>query len=80
MAAQNDWPCMTIFNTSTMIFLGNPPPIDNDETDWDTDNAGGLAGIYNAFEDLQVIDITNHDVNEDGAIYDDEAGGQDFVT
>ena len=31
---------MTIVNTSTMILIGNLPPIDNDESNFDTDNAG----------------------------------------
>ena len=71
---------MTIVSTSNMIFIGNLPPIDNDETDWDTDNAAGLIGTYNSFADLQNVAITNYDVNEDGAIYDDEGGAADYVT
>ena len=71
---------MTFINTSTMVFIGNLPPMDNDESDWDTDAAGSIAGTYSSFGDLQMVDITNNDVNEDGAIYDDEAGGPDFVT
>ncbi|MEM9871477.1 MAG: Hint domain-containing protein [Pseudomonadota bacterium] len=71
---------MTIVNTSTMILIGNLPPIDNDESNFDTDNAGSLAGTYSSYDDLEVVDVTNHDVDEDGAIYDDEVGGSDFVT
>lgn len=63
-----------------MIFIGNLPPIDNDESDWDTDNAASLNGTYTAFSDLQSVVITNYDVNEDGAIFDDEGGIADYVT
>ena len=63
-----------------MIFIGTLTSIDTDESDWDTDNAEAIAGTYDSFDDLEVVDITNFDTNDDGAIYDDEAGSSDYVT
>ena len=71
---------MTTTSISTMIFIGNLTSIDNDESDWDTDNAGAIAGTYNSYGDLEVVDINNFDTDNDGAIWDDEAGSSDYVT
>jgi len=71
---------MTTITTSTMIFVGNLATIDNDESDWDTDAASAIAGVYDSFDDLEVVDVVNHDTDDDGAIFDDEAGGSDYVS
>ncbi|WP_172975686.1 Hint domain-containing protein [Roseivivax sp. THAF40] len=63
-----------------MIFLGNFADVDTDETDADAESANTLLGTYDAFSDLQLVEVTNEDVDNDGAIRDDEFGTGDFVT
>lgn len=60
-----------------MIYIGNLPVIDNDESEYDTDNAGALAGTYTRGADLEMVTIHNNDADNDGAIHDDEAGTAD---
>lgn len=71
---------MTINSISNMIFIGNLPPIDIDESDANAENASSLNGTYNAFEDLETVAINNFDVDNDGGIIDDEYGRGDYVT
>ncbi|WP_370401531.1 Hint domain-containing protein [Sulfitobacter sp. JB4-11] len=65
--------------TSTMIFIGNLPIIDTDESDPATENVGALAGTY-VDSEMQMVDVTNFDQDGDGVIWSDEMGTTDYVT
>ncbi|WP_298862940.1 Hint domain-containing protein [uncultured Sulfitobacter sp.] len=67
---------MTIVTNATMIFIGNQPLIDVDETDGFYENAGAIAGTY---DDLEMVGITSYDVTEDGVIWSDETGSPDYM-
>lgn len=67
---------MTLVTTSTMIFIGRQTVIDVDETDGVYENAAALAGTYG---DLEMVDITNYDVGDDGVIWSDEVGTGDYI-
>lgn len=65
--------------TSTMIYIGNLPIIDTDESNPATENAGAIAGTYIDAQ-MQMVDVTNFDEDNDGVIWSDESGGPDYVT
>ncbi|SFR48866.1 Hint domain-containing protein [Litoreibacter janthinus] len=60
---------MAFVTTVNMIYLGNFADVDLDESDYAAENAFSLIGTYS---DLAITPITQTDVNEDGAIWDDE--------
>ncbi|MBY4892310.1 Hint domain-containing protein [Rhodobacteraceae bacterium N5(2021)] len=66
-------------NTVNMIYIGNLPIIDTDESNWDTDNAAALQGTYDTSV-MELVAITQNDVDNDGAIMDDEANMGDTVS
>ena len=70
---------MTTLTSSTMIFLGNIADLDTDETDWDNENPDAVLGSHDT---LSLIDVTNHDTNDDGVLMDDDApgGSTDFIS
>ncbi|MCB1334506.1 MAG: Hint domain-containing protein [Roseivivax sp.] len=64
-----------------MIFLGNFPAIDIDESNQNTENAASLAGTYLSFVDgLELVTVDNFDANGDGRIWDDEMGNGDRIS
>ncbi|MDU9006196.1 Hint domain-containing protein [Sedimentitalea todarodis] len=70
---------MPTTTTSTMFFLGNFADMDTDESDWDLENTGTVLGNH---DDLSLVDVTNHDQDDDGAIFDDDDPGatSDFIS
>lgn len=70
---------MPTTSTSTMFFLGNFADMDTDETDWDTENPSLVLGLHDT---LSLVEITNQDQNDDGAISDndDPGGTSDFMS
>ncbi len=70
-----------VTTTVQMIYLGNLPIIDIDESDTNAENAGVLAGTYHSFVDgLEIVTVDNNDSNFDGKIYDDDGGGSDSIS
>jgi len=69
---------MTI-TSANMIFIGNLSTIDNDESDWNTDDAAALQGTYDSSV-MELTVITENDVDGSGAIIDDEGGTGDTVS
>ena len=67
---------MTLVTNATMIFIGNQPLIDVDETDGFYENADAIAGTY---DNLEMVTITSYDVTEDGVIWSDEIGSPDYM-
>ncbi len=63
-----------------MIFLGRFADVDTDESNYSAESPNTLLGTYDAFSDLAVVAVTNHDQNDDGAISDNETRTSDFVT
>ncbi|THH38382.1 hypothetical protein E4Z66_02090 [Aliishimia ponticola] len=68
-----------ITTTNTMVYIGNFADMDTDETDFDVELRDTVLGTYDAFSDLEVVDITSYDANDDSAIFDDESGNGDYV-
>jgi hypothetical protein len=64
---------------SNMIFLGNFADVDTNESNWAAESPNSLLGTYNSFSGLESVSVTNHDVDNDGAISDNEFGGGDYV-
>lgn len=64
---------------NTMVFIGNLPDIDPDETNTNAELAANLAGTYHAFQDLELVTIESQDVDSNNAIYDNEINSPDFV-
>lgn len=60
---------MTTITTSNMFFLGNLTQTDIFEGNFTTENANAILGGYSQ---PPIIEITNVDQNDDGAIRDDE--------
>ncbi len=64
---------------NTMVFIGNLPDIDVDESNTDAELASNLAGTYHAFQDLELVTIESRDVDNNSAIYDNDISSPDFV-
>ena len=52
-----------------MFFLGNLTQTDTDESNFTTENANAILGSYGK---PPIVELTNYDQNDDGAILDDE--------
>lgn len=65
--------------TVNHIYIGKLPIIDNDESDYDTDNAQAIQGTYGDGE-LELVEITQNDPEGDGIIHDDEHGSADTLS
>lgn len=61
--------------TNTMVYIGTLGSIDLDESDYDAEFASDLAGVYTAFQDLELVDLVSQDINDDSAISDDDVFG-----
>ncbi|MFZ7090703.1 Hint domain-containing protein [Primorskyibacter sp. 2E233] len=65
---------------NTMVYIGTLASIDVNEADLDAELASNLAGTYHSFQDLELVDLTSIDNNNDSAIFDDETNyGNDHV-
>ncbi|QXT38478.1 Hint domain-containing protein [Gymnodinialimonas ceratoperidinii] len=67
------------YSTVNHIFIGNFAIMDNDESDWDTDNADAVKGTYDV-NDMELISVTQFDAGDDGVLYDDEGGTGDSIS
>ena len=62
-----------------MIFLGRFADVDTNELNFTAESPQILLGTYSAFDDLRIVAITNHDINADGVINDNEYLSADYV-
>jgi hypothetical protein len=62
-----------------MFYIGNFSDIDTDESNLATENPNLITGTHNT---LQLVDITNHDQDDDGFVLDDDTpnGSSDFIS
>lgn len=64
---------MTITTTVTMLYIGNFADVDTSESDANAENLSPIIGATASdTSGLQTVAVTNIDVNNDGAIYDNE--------
>ncbi|WP_341861557.1 Hint domain-containing protein [Gymnodinialimonas sp. 57CJ19] len=67
------------YSTANHIFIGNFAIMDNDESDWDTDNPDAVKGTY-GIGDMEMVTVTQFDDGDDGILYDDEGGTADSIS
>lgn len=60
-----------------MFYIGNFADMDVDESDWDSDNQKLVIGEH---DNLSLVDIDEHDVDDDGVIYDNEGKSSDYLS
>ncbi len=70
---------MPTTSTSTMFYLGNVSDMDTNESNLATEDPQFVVGTYNT---LQLVDITNHDQNDDGFVFDNDTpnASTDFIS
>ena len=59
-------------NTVGMMYLGRMVDFDPDENNISSENADAALGIYHGAEQLSLVNVTNHDLDDSGSISDDD--------
>ncbi|SFU96864.1 Ca2+-binding protein, RTX toxin-related [Aliiroseovarius crassostreae] len=63
---------MTAYTYPTLIYLGNFATTDSYEGDYASEYAGNLVGVSKDYSEMQLVQVTAVDIDNDGVMEDDE--------